>query len=421
MAKKGWLVFLLVMTLLSINHFYKTSLLVRQAGFIDTPMFIAQAEYFLRSGELYRNPLKTTGDLEEFEPASPWFKFPPPYLLSYMPWASPIPDDLSHEGYGNKLDEKVKSIWLVHVVRYLFSLAILIYLLRPEKSAGFILQGTIAGLLFTPFFESLYGLIFDNLLLLFIACILLLYKTGKNRYVGCIIGLAAMLKIYPAILFLWALAIRSRAVVAYAVPTGILLLLASVQVFGLENHVFYYMRLLPVLLRETSLDGLGNFSVGRLFVEWFSGPEQAMTAFTVFKNTLLFFTASVLWMAKPQEKQDMQEASIKLSLIVCMLLLYLPNYWGNYQLVLLLPVLSLLANAYALDRGWWWQGGIAMVCWFLMVFSSDGGLAYIPFSLMQYHLLVDHAYQYRVFCPLILWLGTAYWLLRKHKKTSQLT
>lgn len=403
--KRAALALLAILLIYSVVHFYTAAIQVREAGFIDTPTFIAQAGFFMDSGKLYSNPLKEGGELDGFEPSAPWYKFPPAYLLAYMPWAPAI--DLDYERYGKTLNALSRDIWAVHVIRYLLSLSVILVLLNSKKSKYFLLNGMVMGLLFTPVFESLYGLIFDNLLLFSLAIILLLNKSGKNELAGVVIGTLSMFKLYPAILILWAIAVKNLKMVAYFIAACFLLLLVSLSVFGLDNHLFFYTRLLPVLLNETSVADTGNFSLGSLFVQHWENKHIAMWYFGVFKTLILAATAAVLWVHGRHDDGCVRYAAIKLSLIVCAMLLYLPNYWGNYQLILILPVLTLLAGAYADYRGSFWQGVVAVMCWFVMVLSKDGGGVFVPFGLWKYLHWSSDWVNFRVYIPLVLWLATA--------------
>ena len=199
-----------------------------------------------------------------------------------------------------------------------------------------------------------------------LALILFLNKAGKNRLAGWCIGLAAMLKVYPAILILWAIAVKDWKIVLGAIAAAMLLLSGSLLVFGVENHLFYYTRLLPLLLQESSLVAKeGNFSLGAQFVGLWQETGTAMLWFSIY----------------------------------------------NYQLVLILPVLTLLGNAYASSRGWFWQGAASMACWFVMIFSVDGGGQYVPlFSLAPPGWIKEIA-GYRPYVPLALWVAEALALL----------
>ena len=284
--------------------------------------------------------------MDGYGPSSPWYKFPPAYMLAFMPWVTPVN---TAEDIGKNVDAQARKIWIVHVFRYLGSLILLLLLLKGSASPWFILHGLAMGLTFTPFFESLYGLIFDNVLLFLLALILFLNKAGKNRLAGWCIGLAAMLKVYPAILILWAIAVKDWKIVLGAIAAAMLLLSGSLLVFGVENHLFYYTRLLPLLLQESSLVAKeGNFSLGAQFVGLWQETGTAMLWFSIYKNLMMAATISLLLYGKVYDN-CFRFAAMKLSLIACMTILYLPNYWGNYQLVLILPVLTLLGNAYALS------------------------------------------------------------------------
>ncbi len=387
-------------------HFYSISSGISVYGFIDTPTFITQAIYFRDEGELYTNPLRAGGPLDEMGPTSPWFKFPPAYLLAYMPW---LPPEQWYElGWSDALGADVLRsllihLWQLHVVRYLLCLAACLWVLRPQQSTAFLIHGAIMGLLFTPFFESLYGLIFDNLLLSIIVAMLCLSKTRWNTVSGFLVGIAAMLKLYPAVLCLWLLACCRRRAALWLLLACASLLLLSLLVFGIEPHRFYYFNLLPLLLNETSLTEPGNFSLGRFFVLLMDNDKQAMQVFAIFKNILLLLSAFVLWQSRPASNRPDANAAIKLSLAVSMLLLYLPNYWSNYQLVLLVPILTLLANAY--NKGYLWrtQGAVSTLCWLLMLFTVDSGGVYTPLSLGKLQPLASHIVSCRFAVPLLLW------------------
>ena len=66
---------------------------------------------------------------------------------------------------------------------------------------------------------------------------------------------------------------------------------------------------------------------------------------------------------------------------------------------------------YDSSRGWFWQGAASMACWFVMIFSVDGGGQYVPlFSLAPPGWIKEIA-GYRPYVPLALWVAEALALL----------
>lgn len=400
--KKILALFLPLLLVFSALHFCTMTRDVRKAGFIDTPTFIWQAGYFKLTGMLYSHPLKSGGMLEGREPAAPWYKFPPAYMLAYMPWVEPLRLDAD---YDAQILQQAAVIWGLHVLRYLISVILLLLLLGAGLPRSFIWLGASMSLLFTPMLESLQGLIFDNLLFFCLVLILGLHRMRRDEWSGWIIGLVGMLKLYPALLLLWVPALRCWPALWRAAAAAALLFLTGILVFGRDNTEFYYMQLLPLLLREASLPESFNLSMGYFFRQGFEDVDMAMAGFGVAKNLALLATAAgVLIHGGAAASMGVRGAAAVLSAITCLLLLYLPNYWGNYQLILLLPVLTLLANAFAGGPLRVLQGVVACGCWFVLVFSPDTGGHYVPFLLGKHRELLGIMVSLRPFCTPVLWL-----------------
>lgn len=366
-ARKAFRILLAILAIAAAVHFSYRTMDMRAAGCIDTPTFIMQTTHFLLKGEVYKNPLKTTGPLEEFQPGSPWFKFPPIYLLDYIPFVYAFSPNHVPSYFVN-IDGITDWLRPLHVLRYLTAVVTLMIMLNRSKSLDFFLLGIGIACAYSPFFESLYGLIFDNLLLFLCSIILLAAKTGRSRLVGILIAIAAMLKIYPAVLVLPALIQRDWRCLAAIASSSAVLLLVGILVFGLPENIFYYCKLLPLLMRETSVASSDNLALGRFFVLYAPSAETGMQYFYIFRSCMTAATAVILY--RSRTAFTIEENG--LAALMCLMLINLPNVWPNYQLILILPILVLVAGGFNSAAYGRLQATIALCCWLLLTCSTDG-------------------------------------------------
>lgn len=120
----------------------------------------------------------------------------------------------------------------------------------------------------------LYGQFYILLLLMLVtAC--LSYLNGYRALAGALIAIAAVCKIFPALLFVFFLQRRDWRALAAGVVTGIATLAISIESFGLNAHRIWLQEILPWVMHG---EGLGTYATtasisGVLHVLFLSEPQ----------------------------------------------------------------------------------------------------------------------------------------------------
>jgi hypothetical protein len=316
----------------SILHFAFVANAIRVKGFSDFPGFLWTAARFLETGQLY----VSVDNLTAYDPRTPFYKYPPLFALFLLPLAQ-----------TNRPAAVALAFWVVQIALYLGTAGLAIRFLRDRLGAGFAVGAWILVLNFAPYFETLLGLQVETLLLLLLLVALLALARGHDVALGASLATAAMLKVYPAFLLAYVVARgRWRAVAAW-VGSAMLLFGLCVLVFGWEANRVYFGRLLPYMAGESLVDLPRNVSAARLGKQLFgASPEQAKLLARAITIPLVGLSLLLVWRrrtAPPDSRLD----GLGLAAFTALMLMCLTNSWANYQLLLLVPLLTLLGVAVA--------------------------------------------------------------------------
>ena len=315
--------------LLSVFHFVHGVQNSRAYGFVDLPIFLAQAELYLLTGELYVD----ASDPEAYGPAAAVYKFPPLFAMLLLPFV--------RDGVG---DAVYLGHWVLQIVLYAASVGLVLTLLRRQGGVVFVVVGTLLALNFEPFFETLWRLQLETPILLLLVLALLAYQTGRQPWAGAAIGVGFMLKLYPAFLLLYFAVRRGWKAIAWCLVTVALIVVASMIVIGPDENAAYFFKILPLLLDEAPRVSTENLSLARHFQVLFGlggGWAKRLAQLVV----LPLIVATVFAVARRESRfGDRLTAATAFSLFIPLMLLAMPNSWVNYQLLLLLPMLDLLCH-----------------------------------------------------------------------------
>jgi hypothetical protein len=324
---------------LSSYHFAFSSWNSVSRGIVDFPIFTRHAEHFLETGELYVH----ADNLAAYAPGTAVYKFPPTYVMFLLP--------LVHDGIPEML---YYYHWAFLLAVYLGAVALALRVLRPSRSGLFLLWGALMALNLEPFFETLWRQQLEiPLLLLFVVCLWALL-TKRDLPGGVAVGLGAMLKVYPAFVLLYLAARRRWKLIAVCLGAALLLQGASLVVIGLPPNQVYFSRILPEMLSETSKVIGHNLAAGRYLQEWFG--FEPMAAKRIGQGLALGLLALFFWAAHHRRGDGRRERQLALeySLFLALMLVWMPNSWFNYQLLLLPLYLVLLREALEPRRGRAW-------------------------------------------------------------------
>jgi hypothetical protein len=395
-------VLLLLAALLSGLHFYLATYHTLLIGFADIDVFLYTVMNYLRNGILYpdREPLALT-----YEAGRSILKFPPLYVVPYLPWVD-----------AAGIDKKIyQLLFSVHVLRYLLVFLLCGFFLGPYKNIRWWTLMVIIFSLCAPFYESLYGLTFDNLYLFLLALALVLIRLRQKLLPILLITYAANAKLYPLMQLIPFLIAKNWRMVIYCIGFLLLWLAIAVGIFGFAPHEFYFFRILPVLLHEDVLCETGNLAIAAKFCSF-------QKWFVVLK---IFFIISTLFVAVlstkkihrgNEDSRFFDEQGLLYAFIVCLPLLVMQNVWGNYQLILLVPICALLGYAFIkTGSARHIAMSAALLAWFPLLVSDN----YPAMDIFYYawlgadlpRLMIDQLKPYSV---LVLWLALGFLLLWKN-------
>lgn len=320
---------------LSLYHFGYSAMYAGNVGFVDFSIFLRQVENFSETGELYIY----TENMEAYAPGTPVYKFPPMYAMLLLP--------VVKGGYG---DGVYQLHWLLQILVFLLTVAMIVIALAGRRPGWYALAAAALALNFEPFFETLFRLQIElPLLLLFTLC-LVAFKKGRDGLAGAALAICAMLKIYPAFLLLYFCVKRRWAVVAWCIATMGLIQLASLIVVGpQENHLFWF-KILPVMLQEGAKVTLENIGIAK-YPQLLVGATPAMAATLSRIFCLALLAASIFAVVRAERVGGGRDpVALEWALFVSLMLLFLPNSWAHYQLLLLLPLLIVIEECMASQR-----------------------------------------------------------------------
>jgi len=310
-------------------------------GVVDFPIFLERARVFRDTGVLY----PAAEDPAVYAPAAAVYKFPPPYAMLLLPFTTRADEHRVLSGHR-----------VVQVAAYLLAVGLLLHALAPRRPSAFWLLGLALALNFEPFFETLWRLQIETGLLLLLAIGVVALARERDGPLGAAIAAGALLKIYPAVLAAYLVAGRRwRALAALAVTAALIGVSSWIVIGGAENRS-YWLRVFPALLAELPAATTENVSPAR-YLQTLSGlgPATAKRAATILAGCLLVVSAwAVRWRAG--RSTSAAHARLAFALFVPAMLLSMPNGWVNYQLLLLVPLLALLAHATSESRDRTWVG-----------------------------------------------------------------
>jgi len=322
---------ILLLAAVSLGHFAFEVRAARQNCCFDFGIFWDNMRGWATSGRLY--PQADT--LNEFLPGSATYKFPPFYAAILA----------SLLGLG--IDDGIYVFQSVlQVVLYLAAVGLVLATLGARRTSDVALAYALA-LSFGPFFETLWRLQPETWILFLLAAALFLLARGDERPAGAALGLAAMLKLYPAaLLACFAIARRRRAVEGFVLASAAAALV-GLAVFGTSENAVYFGHLLPFMSGETAVDGFGSEGMGLpRYLDALLGldPVAAKRAATVLVAAAFALTGGLVIAARSRDRTIRVEV-LAFAAFVPLTLELLPNAWANYQVLLLLPLLAVLLPA----------------------------------------------------------------------------
>jgi len=369
-------------------------------GYADMPIFLNAARNFLFEGVLY-NPT-----LSDYGPAAAIYKYPP--LLAAL--LLPIAD--------SNRDSVLYGIWAIQVAVFFLAVLYGVYILRPPRRVAlYFFTAFTISFHFTPFFETLWGLQMETLILaLLIACIGFIQK--KYYFpAGAMIAVASLLKIYPAFMMIFFL-FRFRLSAWFGFFWTLLCIIGlMVIIFGYEENYWYVTELLPMLIDEPLLIINENANLARLLLSLdFLDNSSSSSIFSRGLCAVVISLVGGFLLCRRNLVFDKELDEIIFALLISLVLFWLANSWLNYQMLLLIPFWVLVSYAACSAYiGLWLWIAVGFVATFFTPSMSVNGFFLFP---EHWHSVLS---AYRALATLMVILGLLYVLGRKIKHSLSIS
>lgn len=329
----------------------------------DLHIFIAHAHHYLETGELYAR----SDDLSIWQPSGGIYKFPPAYQWMIVP--------LLQAGMSDKALIKTTAAGLVII--YLAALA---FFGRLVIKQGLSLSTSIvicSSLLWmTPFFSAFRELAAE--ILVFFLLSLFFYLYMKNRWANCgvLLAMAVHIKIYPVFLLLYFLLVRRWKVIAGFMSGFLVIAILSILYFGMDENLYYFKTILPVLLTEEHYHHFQNLTLEFWLLNHQIISNMNGATHGVIRAILLI---AIVAIAASDKQRTPQKQLLCLGTLCAGILVWITNYWPQYQILLLIPF-TLLCSEAILHRKIWLMF-ILGITGISLVLSHEGLM-----TLLQYQI-----------------------------------
>ena len=297
-----------------------------RAGYFDWPIFIASARDFLSGNPLY------VDDLSRYAPNAAIYKFPPLFASLLIVLLKT----------GLNEDTLRVAMAFLQLGCYFSSIAIVLYLLQAPKKFYLVISLFLFIACFEPFVDNFVGLQLEALILLALSASLLALRHQKYHVCGSLLAFASLLKLYPLIFCLFFLfhAQKTKLIIGFVI--GALVLSGfSMGVVGLGPHWFYFHNIAPMLFMEDVYNSHQNVSLHNAL------HRAGVHTLPSFMLSLVLFIPALILTAQ-QYRRPLNSPSqhirdfLVMALWVCVFVLATKNSWGNYQLLLCLPIIGSL-------------------------------------------------------------------------------
>ena len=299
---------------------------VARLGFLDFHIFLSHAHLFLDEGIVYLR------DLSLYGPGKPIYKFPPLYAsLLIEAVRNSIPDNIIYF-----------NAWLLQTLCFVGGIFLC---LHTKTRSGNVAENPItiscifAFALCNRFFmENSYRLQLEPYIFLLMSFSVFLLSRNKKIIPGFFIGIATMLKIYPALMMLISLGNKKyRPLLIGFFTSCILATILSVWLLNLNEHVFYAMHVFPELLNEGIVDSRENISIGAMFGVFSSNSQIPEIILKLAFGISIFFSCLPMLLKKTHARETSETIAIDFAALFMAMLVWMPNFWWNYQILNLLP------------------------------------------------------------------------------------
>ncbi len=297
-------------------------------SYLDFHIFTEQAKKMLESGLLYER------DLSLYGPGAAIYKYPPLYgtLLAAGLQQGLSVATLNHIG------------WLLQILCW-FAAFIVTY--RCSKVSSNHYSWMLISIICTYWFandyfrQNAYRLQLEPYILLMLSLAFHDFIKNKDFRCGFWIGITAALKVYTLFMLpLFILSGRWRSLAGACLGVACTLAL-TLPMLEWSEHTFYFLSVFPVLMQEGVSGFSENISIARMLIPYTMTHPNIRPDFPqLFTHSLaivlLAITAARMLTTRIQ-MASYTGVSIDFAAIFSIMLIYMPNFWWNYQILNLLP------------------------------------------------------------------------------------
>lgn len=298
-----------------------------QSTIVDIDIYWKAAKRYTETGLLYErfHNLK-----QGYAPSEPVYKFPPAYQLTLLPWL---------DNDANRFF--LKQRWL-QITAYLAACLILVMMLSADSRMKlvYICLAVILVMMARHLPDT-----FQNttpecfILLLLVIAWSQIHK--RPTLSGATLAVATCFKIYPVFFLLYPVIARNYRMLAGFVAGIAITTIVSVAVTNLDEHIFYLKEILPILLAERPMAYSQNLTLESLALNLHLIENMSGVMSQIVKWSTL---AILIGIGINTDFTNQKSTGIYFGLLCCGVLMFLSNYWLQYQLILLIPMLYLLRS-----------------------------------------------------------------------------
>lgn len=257
------------------------------------------------------------------------------------------PSQFDHQTFSQNLNPPAVSLLLLplaklelrtayYILCYLQLIAALVVLWRilahilPQRAMPFWLAMAVISGYFPVTANMLLGQI-GLLPFITLGLFWLALERHQMRRAGLWLGVAVTLKLFVGLLFVWIFLQRRWSVVLYGLGSAAMLLLLSLSVFGVQNHIDWIHALQQMNWGAENW----NASLSGLFRRAF-GEQSSLTLPLIKALAFMFASLGLLWLNAQTQKLG-TEKTLALGLALCgpLMLLLTPLGWIYYFPLLL--------------------------------------------------------------------------------------
>lgn len=323
----------LVLAGASLFHFGIGSWRAASRGFADLHIFLQRAHEFSERGVLYPG----ADDPAAYRAKAHVYKFPPLFAMILLPQVQ-----------GGIPDRIYLYHWIALMALYLAAVLVLLKALAPGRNPWFAFWFAALALNFVPYFETLWRLQLEIPILLLCSAALWFDRRRLPYLAGAMLGIATMLKVYPVFLLGWFVVRRCGRGLAGAFAAIFAIGALGWWIIGPDQNLAYFTMILPRLLQESALIDPENVALAKPLQTLFGLAPQAAKRVAQAASLATLSVGYWVLYRNGRTRPEPLDPALSLALFVCAMLLFMPNAWTNYLLLLLLPfgvILSRLGAA----------------------------------------------------------------------------